>query len=171
MAISKVCKLELKANVDRVQKEKQISRRKAVELVANEIGLIGETVRKADLRARQELGQVVPTEWPKCKKCGTEEVAHATRTRPNKDRLCSQCRRQADETKLKVAQETFDAITVDAASDEFWRNFTASAQAKLADGIPLNKVEPETLTACLRLFRELGEHVAMLAEQSNPPGG
>lgn len=62
MAISEVCKFEFKANVDRVVREQKISRRKAIATVAYDIGLLEETARKQDLRARKELGQIVPKE-------------------------------------------------------------------------------------------------------------
>jgi hypothetical protein len=61
MAISDVCKFELKANVDRYEKENKISRRKAIAQLALDLGILEETARKKDYRARIELGQVVPT--------------------------------------------------------------------------------------------------------------
>ena len=60
MAISDVCKFELKANVDRYEKEKRISRRKAIAQLASDLGILEETARKKDYRARIELGQIVP---------------------------------------------------------------------------------------------------------------
>ena len=60
MAISAVCKFEFKSNVDKVQKEKQISRTKAVAAVALENGILEETGRTMDKRARKELGQLEP---------------------------------------------------------------------------------------------------------------
>jgi hypothetical protein len=60
MAISDVCKFELKANVDRYEKENQISRRKAIAQLALDLGILEETARKKDYRARKELGQIVP---------------------------------------------------------------------------------------------------------------
>lgn len=60
MAISDICKYQLKSHVDRVQKDKECSRRRAIALVAREAGIIEETARKKDYRARIELGQIVP---------------------------------------------------------------------------------------------------------------
>ena len=60
MAISDVCKFELKANVDRYEKENKISRRKAISQLALDLGILEETAREKDYRARIELGQVVP---------------------------------------------------------------------------------------------------------------
>jgi hypothetical protein len=60
MTISDVCKFELKANVDRYEKENKISRRKAIAQLALDLGILEETARKKDYRARVELGQIVP---------------------------------------------------------------------------------------------------------------
>lgn len=62
MAISEVCKFELKAQVDRLQREKEITRGQAIAIVADECDLLKETARKMDQRARKELGQIVPQE-------------------------------------------------------------------------------------------------------------
>ena len=57
---SQQCKFELKANVDRVHREKGISRTQAVAEVAAELDLHVETARTQDKRARRELGQIEP---------------------------------------------------------------------------------------------------------------
>lgn len=64
MAISDTCKFEFKSNVDRVQREKKCSRRRAIAELAVELELLEETARKMDQRARKELGQIVPTGQP-----------------------------------------------------------------------------------------------------------
>jgi hypothetical protein len=61
MAISEVCKFELKAMVDKVKKEKSCSRNKALSVVANECDIPIETARTKDKRARKELVQIEPT--------------------------------------------------------------------------------------------------------------
>ena len=180
MTISDVCKFELKANIDRVQKENQISRRRAVALVADEIGLIEETARKADLRARQELGQIVPKrpakEWPKCKKCGTEEVTPASLNRPKKDRLCSRCRQQYAITEIEEAQKAFDAVPVDAESEAFWSTFVANFRQRIDHqydngGVSCGKVSEETLKALMGITEELNEFTGEVLKESQRPGG
>jgi hypothetical protein len=60
MAISDVCKFELKSNTDRLVREKSITRKEAIAQLAHELGLLEETARKKDYRARKALGQIVP---------------------------------------------------------------------------------------------------------------
>lgn len=61
MAISDICKFEFAAHVNKTQEERRCSRRRAVAELAAELGLVEETARKMDQRARKELGQIVPT--------------------------------------------------------------------------------------------------------------
>ena len=84
--VSNQCKYEFKANVDRVQKDKQISRREAIAVLADEIGLLEETARKMDQRARKELGQIVPKESNNETKPATCEPQKSSVTHPPTDR-------------------------------------------------------------------------------------
>jgi len=58
--ISKQCKFEFKSHVDRIQKREKVSRNKAIALLADAIGMIRETGRTLDKRARKKLGQIEP---------------------------------------------------------------------------------------------------------------
>jgi hypothetical protein len=60
MAISEVCKFEFKGMVDKVQKEKRLSRDQAIAIVADECDLLIETARTMDKRARKALVQDEP---------------------------------------------------------------------------------------------------------------
>lgn len=77
MTISDTCKFEFKANVDRVVREDRCARRVAIAKLAAEIGLLEETARKKDQRARKELGQIVPK----------TELTETTEQNPNLKKL------------------------------------------------------------------------------------
>ncbi|MCJ8501030.1 hypothetical protein [Desulfatitalea alkaliphila] len=147
------------------------SERAAAQQIAEETGEPVNTVRAMIQRGKSEVDATASKmEWPKCKKCKTEDVSHASLHRPAKDRLCSECRREVAAEKLKAAQEAFEAVPVDAESDAFWRHFVSSAQALLDAGTPLTKVAPQTWSEVYDLHTTLGKYLGFLAEQSQPPG-
>jgi len=59
MAITDVCKFEVKAHIDKYQKDNNVSRLQAQKVTAIELGILPNTVKQMDRRARV---QNVPTE-------------------------------------------------------------------------------------------------------------
>ena len=177
MAWTDQCKLEAVRQIDHhIEQGKPV--REALKAVASESDIPESTLSRwkyprAPVVENDHSGLVdrAQKEWPKCKRCGTEDVSHASRNRPKKDRLCSECRREVEAEKLKAAQEAFDAIPVDTDSDAFWKSFVETVTTTLGDSYPCNKISQETLGALLCVHNALAYTLGDLLEQSNPPGG
>jgi hypothetical protein len=178
MAISDQCKFELKANVDRVKKEKQISRRKAIALLANELGLVEETARKKDYRARKELGQFVPTSVgaPKCIRCDDKRAVMSKKTgKPMKHGLCRQCKiadngnhNGPNHKKVsKKAQREFDKISIDPKAEKFWYGAAAKIEA-LFEVPAIGKVGIEVFRRVKSAQGLMNNYVKLMEEESIP---
>jgi hypothetical protein len=154
MAISEVCKFEVKEEIDRYIQTEGISRNEASKkLAAFYTDILGievkpETIRQKDYRVRRELATNVTTEnWPRCKKCRTGRVKQGKYVgtgepgewggeiivpAPASHGLCDSCRKKElreqrekkDGLRIKREQEEFDQIPVDAESDQFWNELS-----------------------------------------------
>jgi hypothetical protein len=149
MAISEVCKYQVKKEIDACVK-KGMSKRAAAKWLAgvltkdSGLAINSETIRKMDQRARQEVGTNVPTEeWPKCKKCRTSRVKQGKwvgtgepgesggeimAPAPASHGLCDLCRKKElreqrekkESLKHQRAQEEFDQIPLDPQAEQDW---------------------------------------------------
>ena len=177
MAISDQCKFELKANVDRVKKEKQISRRKAIAQLALELGIIEETARKKDYRARKELGQIVPISGkaPTCIICQDKPVIMSKKTgKPMPHGLCRQCKvidnGKKDTRNPKVtkkAQRAFDQKSIDLKAEKYWSN-VASTIDDLFKKPVIEKVGVEVFRKVKLAQEIMNSYVNLLEEESTP---
>lgn len=99
MAISEVCKYQVKKEIDECV-SKGMSRNKAAKWLAgvltDESGheIKPETIRQKDYRVRQELATNVTTQgWPKCKQCGLKPVfQNLLSGNPDDSGLCFSCK-------------------------------------------------------------------------------
>jgi hypothetical protein len=120
-----------------------------------------ETIRKKDLRARNEVGTNVPTGWDggievqyvQCKKCSRQIQVSTITGKPFGNGICRRCKKgELEEQKLnKLRQEVaaatkkFETTPVDAESDKFWNDITDRIlDVDTVEGdIPCGKVSEE----------------------------
>jgi hypothetical protein len=188
MAISEVCKFEVKEEIDHLVKKNGVSRNEASkELAAWFTEILGKeikpgTIRQKDLRARQELATNVATEdWPKCKKCGNFRVKHrwvstdepgdmpgSTRQakEPMEHGLCRDCRsRELAEEKAKKAKKEFKETPIDLEVDKFWSNTDISISLyKIEQQIITGKVSKKTLEKVLPIHERISAIFGLTSE-------
>lgn len=189
MAISEGCKFEVKSHVDKLVREQGVSRLQAIKTLADESDQPVETLRKQDLRARSELGQIVPKkDWPTCKngtkgKCklwgGNLPVAKNPAGKPAKHSLCPHCRKEElkeqklnkHRQELEAATEKFEANPVDAESDKFWNELSNQMLPNFEsmNGIPCGKVSEEVLHKIDSWSKNLNYHLSCVLGTSTAP--
>lgn len=197
MAISEVCKYEVKKEMDECV-SKGMSRRAAAKWLADTLTentgreINSETIRKMDQRVRQEVGTNVPKDdWPKCKNCQKSKVKKVwvwsepdengcctSVPTPAKHGLCNTCRQkeikeQKDERrakKIKEAQAEFDHTPIDEASNQFWDELSDKILKPLSNGgIPCGKVGEEVSAKIDSWFANLLDSVHEVSRNSNRP--
>jgi hypothetical protein len=195
MAISEVCKFEVKEEIDRYVKNDGVSRNEAskklavffTEILGKEIK--PETIRQKDYRARQELATNVTTEdWPTCKngtegKCGrlaggNFPVAESPSGKPAKHGLCKHCRKEELgqqrieklREEVEAAKKEFETTPVDAVSDKFWNDLADKIlDFNVKDGIPCRKVSEEVRAKLEQVKSLLRDYLYDVLETSTCP--
>lgn len=169
MAISESCKFELKSHVDRLVREKEISRLQAIQILANESDQPVETLRKQDFRARSELGQSVPKyeQKQKCKKCGRRFALKDPEV--NFIGLCRWCRDNEvrKERVLKIIEER-KKTPIDQISEKFWLQFIDMVNGAFNGNVPTGKVSEDVLDKVGSAQNKINRNYNDLFKSSEP---
>ncbi len=195
MAISEVCKFEVKEEIDRYVNNDGISRNEASKKLAAWFSeILGkeikpETIRQKDYRARQELVTNVTTEdWPTCKngtegKCGRlwggNYPVASPNGKPAKHGLCEHCRKEElgqqriekQREEVEAAKKEFETTPVDAVSDKFWNDVAEIIlDLEVKDGmIPCGKVSEEVRAKLEQVKSLLRDYLYDVLETSTAP--
>ena len=167
MAISEVCKFEVKEEIDHYVDKKGLSRNKASKRLAEWFTeILGKeikpgTIRQKDLRARQKLATNVATEdRPKCKKCGTR---YATK----KHGLCRRCQKtELGNEQYEKGKAEFDKIPVDPESEQYWLEYVDLINKYFSENVYSGKVSKGVMDQVGAAQMNINKYINKLFESS-----
>jgi hypothetical protein len=170
MAISEVCQLEVREEVDKAVKNGKLKSEALKELQKFYKG-IGihvkyETLRKKEQRASKKVG----TDVPVCKRCEKNQVKMSPKTKKPMDHgLCQNCR-SADLKKDKAKprdKKNGKVINISPAAEDFWQDLNAEVDKFFKRPVH-GAVGEKVLNKVLRMRKTINARIDELEKASKP---